>query len=63
MARRLLVPEGDCAWCGAELAESPDACANGRGEGFCRPGHRSASGRALRRLLERDQEVTKPGTR
>jgi hypothetical protein len=39
----------DCAWCGAECNQ-PRPYANGRGELFCSPSHRSSSNRALARL-------------
>lgn len=44
----------DCAWCGGEI-ERPSV--NGRGEAFCSGAHRSASDRALRRLLNREERI------
>jgi hypothetical protein len=40
----------DCAWCGGEIFEPHP---NKRGEVFCSKNHRTASNRALKRLLER----------
>lgn len=45
----------ECAWCGADLDHEEDRCRNQRGEAFCRPAHRSASGRALRRFLAEEE--------
>lgn len=41
-------PAPDCSWCGAECARP---FPNARGEVFCSPAHRSASNRALSRLV------------
>lgn len=40
----------DCAWCGA-ACDQPHPYPNRRGEVFCSPSHRSASNRALARVL------------
>jgi hypothetical protein len=50
--------DADCAWCGAALADEPERCMNRRDEAFCTPNHRTASNRALRRLIERTETTT-----
>ncbi len=49
-------PRGSvCAWCGGELEHEPERCRNKRDEVFCRPSHKDASNRALRRLRQRTE--------
>lgn len=43
----------ECSWCGADLEHEPERCRNKAGEIFCRPSHKDASDRALRRLRQR----------
>ena len=45
----------DCAWCGA-ACDQPHPYPNRRGEMFCSPAHRSASNRALARVLGTDDD-------
>lgn len=41
----------ECAWCGGEIGK---VYANRRGEQFCSANHRTASNRALNRLIDNE---------
>ena len=48
--------DSECAWCGGEAL---DVFINKRLEVFCSPVHRTASNRALRRLLQDQEEASR----